>query len=165
MFGVFHYYLHLCFGQIPWDTWNNVSQFTAWPPSSSCPLSLGSVQCSAILSLDHLRTFYCSYSKRHLWHGEITINSCSGAQTSSAWMRTVEINVPFLPSPALFLNWWHPAAVPHLYRDGVGLKEGKQYSLFPRLPKEINDVSCEDHSITPGILFQLLLLLPLFLSL
>lgn len=29
--------------------------------------SLLSFQCSAILLLDHVRTFYCAYSKSHLW--------------------------------------------------------------------------------------------------
>lgn len=57
MFGVYYYYLYLCFGQIPGDTWNNLSWFTVCPPSFSCPLFLGSVQCSTILLLDHIRTF------------------------------------------------------------------------------------------------------------
>lgn len=97
-----------------------------------------------------LRIFYCAYSKRHLWDGEITINSCCGAQTLPSWVRTVEMNVPCLPSPALFLSWWHPAAMPHLYRDGAGLKESREKLFFvPQTTKtaqETNNISCEDHS-------------------
>lgn len=124
-----YYYLYLCFGQIPGDTWNNLMVYSMPSLLLLPPFSWFCSVFSHSVAGSHKNLFWLII-KGIFGMVKLPLTLALTDTVSLDESCINECSLPSLLSPFPDL-----VACCCLYRDGIGLKEGKQYSLFPRLPK------------------------------